>query len=1035
MLFYNTLFAAMTLMFYSIILLCIGIAFASNYDFEEKRMNRVAQMVKTLDVECLPYGVYLKKVAKLDLSSSTWRHVFRIPHLPPPPVRQIKQLCQDIPSVERLIHFYEKTYSTKIGVASKAKLRQAKKSFCGSLSALTDTYSHLLNYTQDKNLELHENLDLMTLNRVDNHKPFQGGWHLSKDAPKSYIATPDNYWQTPSDSITKNTVHSRDKRGLLNIVGKGLKGLFGLSTEQDYDELKQFVNAHSYGLEYLNSKFSAFEGEMRSVLDVHWDRMEFITDVMNKTLHSVHALKTLQRQSDIRWNVKHSMDIVYMHVILEAIGEMVIAHQALMEYQGVMRDRVLTMTRLNQGYLSPELVTVQLIQEAIDGVQPVLHTQYVPFQFAFDDNNYFYSVPLTTYVSDNEYLYIQIQIPLSVLVSNYHVYEVLSVPIKASTSNTHYTQLTNLPTYVGFSEAGDTYTTFNGQFLASCMGHGVKRCPSRVAEISTTVPSCILGLFLQDIEMANTYCTTDLIIAASLAEQILDIGQGQFFLSANATGDSWVLHCPDSRPRVTQPCSSCVVTLGCRCSLKTTSAFISASLQNCNTESASTGIHKAYIPNLIWLSRLSDFSNFEEVSYNMTTSLLDDPALDIPDLPFPTYDDIREFTDKNAMIKTSLDRVLSAASQNKPVYVSKMQEYSEKTRWLFFKYQHALPLALFALVWLAVLTAILAIGGKYLCFLLVALRQFDKTDAASIGADQQTVALSTPFKVCLWYMTVTLTLCAVGQAIRFVLIYRRHLLENRKCYPLKGDEPVTTKIYLKLWTPFRLVTLFIDELVVPNSELVVRPNKPNTLSVKLRYRAWKTTLTVCWAGIKLRHTGGLIIPLPEFVKVPRDLSHLVSKIISENKYQASLIFRTGPLQTEHMFNTEPFPTNERPGIRLNPKPIRYKPSRLPIRKRVPPSGKPRSIRPPHARFNHSRIPHPPPLPHFAHSEWFPNPIYPAASPSSPTDSAQNFEGPPAKKFKFATDDLEDDDLNADIRALFNRFRETEEGENKLEKID
>ena len=910
----------MKLFYFALALLCFcieNIFTTKQQDLEDGRMDLVTTIVHKADVESLPYGVYMKKVAILDLSSSTWKHVFKVPHLPAPPIREIKRLCDTLPNIDKLLELHQGLDARSEDLYKDTHLKYTKKNFCKSLDALTSTYKHLLNYTQQKNMELYQTLDTLTINRLNNYQPLYANWGGRKRTMDHYKP----YWnatrtlrdttkalqqlnRTNQDFKKTQKDLRRVKRGLVDFIGSGLKYLFGLSTQDDYSSLAQTVQGISNRQDYQDSKFLAFESEMRSVTAIHWERMDYITEVVNKTLQDVRKLQRVYRQIEVRWSISNTLNAMYLHIIMEIIGDMVIAHQALVEYQGVMRDRASTMIRLNQGYLSSEIVSVKDIIQATEEITPVLHRDYSPFQFAYGDPNYFYSVPCVTYASDQQYLYIQVQMPLSAQVSNYHVYEVLTVPLKASTSNTHYTQLTNLPMYAGFSESGDTYTTLDDKFLSSCLGHGIKRCPSRIAEISTAIPSCILALFTHDSAMAQNYCTTDLIIATSLAEQILDIGQGKFFLSANATGDNWVLNCPDQRPRITEPCSGCVISLGCRCSLKTTSAFISASLHNCDTNSQTTGIQKQYIPNLIWLAKLQDFSGYSEFQYNMSTFLLEDPASNLPDLPLPSYQDIQAFTDKNSMIRTSLDRVIQAAKHNQPVYVSKMQEFTDQSKWLFFKTKHALPMAFLALIWLTGLTVVFVIFGRYFCFMIVTMKHLETAQAAVLEVTP-TTNLSTTAKACLIYLTVVLTFCTVLQIFWSILKFRDWYIKSRKCYPLTGNEPITTGIYLKLWTPYRLVTLYVDQLVIPNYELNVKPGVSNVISCKVHYLALKVTLHICWSDIVLQHMG-LEISLPTYIKVPRYLTHLTDTIIKDKHYQASLLFKTGPLLHEHKFHTEKF---------------------------------------------------------------------------------------------------------------------------------
>ena len=57
------------------------------------RVSRVVDLVQQPRVTNLPYGVLLKKIRVLDMSSSTWPHIFRIPHVPPLPEMDKYDIC------------------------------------------------------------------------------------------------------------------------------------------------------------------------------------------------------------------------------------------------------------------------------------------------------------------------------------------------------------------------------------------------------------------------------------------------------------------------------------------------------------------------------------------------------------------------------------------------------------------------------------------------------------------------------------------------------------------------------------------------------------------------------------------------------------------------------------------------------------------------------------------------------------------------------------------------------------------------------
>ena len=62
------------------------------------RVSHVVDLVQEPRVTNLPYGVLLKKVRVLDMLSSTWPLIFRIPHVPPLPEIQKYDVCSKLPT-------------------------------------------------------------------------------------------------------------------------------------------------------------------------------------------------------------------------------------------------------------------------------------------------------------------------------------------------------------------------------------------------------------------------------------------------------------------------------------------------------------------------------------------------------------------------------------------------------------------------------------------------------------------------------------------------------------------------------------------------------------------------------------------------------------------------------------------------------------------------------------------------------------------------------------------------------------------------
>ena len=72
----------------------------------EDRVRAITANIPKDTVEALTHGVLFRKVAVLDLSSSEWLHIIRIPQLPPLPKIPKYQLCDKLPQPTHMVHSF-----------------------------------------------------------------------------------------------------------------------------------------------------------------------------------------------------------------------------------------------------------------------------------------------------------------------------------------------------------------------------------------------------------------------------------------------------------------------------------------------------------------------------------------------------------------------------------------------------------------------------------------------------------------------------------------------------------------------------------------------------------------------------------------------------------------------------------------------------------------------------------------------------------------------------------------------------------------
>ena len=610
------------------------------------RVSRVTELVQQERVTNLPYGVLMKKVRVLDMSSSVWPHIFRIAHIPKLPVLKKYRVCRHLPIqlFRNMVHQYFVTnvthpdpYEQEKAYRTIRRIEDKMESFCKHFRQLEINYNTLITQTTAEVQRQHNlmkdlvlpNTHLQKLPTVDTRTQ-----RSPTPAPVFPAASTDSAahtLHTSHQNTTNTTLNKRD----LSFLGKATGNFFGLATTTDLQELWNAIwHLHKNSVN-ISEGLNTFADHMLSISKLDRTRLDHLTQTMEKALHGINNLQRRLKEIQIIDAVDTAYENMIQRILIEAFTDISVLQDAVNNYLTYVQDRILALTSLNHHILSPALVSPAQLETALKGIEQELLHNYVPFRFGFDSLDYFYSVPSTSYLADDNFLYVEIKIPLTVMSAHYHIYEVHSVPLTAGKGTTQYTEISHLPPFLGVSGQGDTYITLDETFLNSCSGIGIQRCDTRIMETSILVPSCILGLFLNDMNMTNQYCHTDLILTPSLPETAIDIGQGSFFISAMDTKSDWVISCPHRKPRTIMACRSCIVTLDCRCNLKTPSAFISASLNGCSNTSSTSGITKTFVPNLMWINNLANFTQKDFDKYLQPAPLNVDPIETLPELPIP----------------------------------------------------------------------------------------------------------------------------------------------------------------------------------------------------------------------------------------------------------------------------------------------------------------------------------------------------------------------------------------------------------------
>ena len=836
----------------------------------DKMDDRVKKLMNTIPeetIEALPYGVMFKKIAVLDMSSSEWPHIIKIPQIPPLPPLPPYSACDRIPRISRLAeHYFE---NITIHQDYYERLEHRRRTLCAAYKDLAFEYNGLM-------------------------------LQVYNDGRRQYQAMKDLVLPNKQSNL-ELALQNRTRRDL-SFLGELTGNFFGLATVSDAKKLRKAVNMIHDDISVIGDQFNMFKEDMISMSTLHTARISHIAGNLNRTMLYLNELTRTSHHMATQIQLDQFWNQLVHELLTRTFTEVSILQDAVLNYRQVIQDRTTAIGWLNDHLLTPGLISPEELRNTLKELEIHLMEHYPTFRFGFQSEQYFYRVPSTSYTADEDFLYIQVKIPLTVMAAHYHVYEVYTVPLPVTGENTQYTQISNLPQYAAFSIQGDAYSLIPQTYLNTCVGVGVQRCPSRQLEISTSVDSCVLGLFLREAEIIQKYCKVDLILTPRIHEMALDIGRGKFFISNVDPDQNWVIACPDSRPRSVPPCRSCIVTLQCKCTLKTSSAFISASLGGCMNMATTSGVDKAYVPNLMWIQRLANFTKEKLPLYNTTTVLKKDPIPGLPALPIPSYLDVQDFVEEDQEIKTSLDQVLKKVKSSKPMYVNKLQQLTSETEFRLFKQFHAIPLAFAGMIWNIILTVFIAyLVRRHRALRALVLSTVVTDDSDATTSESSPMRLSFGYNILLLYLTVVMTVLLLGWIGYLLWKKYQHLQEHRQCYPADSMEVTSARVILKLTMGSKLAMVHMDHLCIPQHQLKLnRPDTQGDLPV-VRWISHRFTskLLIEWKEICLQHKGtSLKIPLPTVVRIRRNLKYLVHSIIRAEHYTLSVIVKTGLDQQE-----------------------------------------------------------------------------------------------------------------------------------------
>ncbi|XP_077869057.1 uncharacterized protein LOC144360018 [Saccoglossus kowalevskii] len=305
------------------------------------------------------YGVLFERVANIDNSLTYWHHTFAIPYLDIPMMSVNESLCSN-----ETVHLIPK--------------------FC-------EEYGE-------------------TLKLVEQQNKFYM-YHISRDERAIRVLFPK--------IEKKNLGNERQKRGLLDFVGKVSKSLFGTATSNDVNILRRHVAALESSTEVMTDQIVAYEDDLNSYVFTTNKRIGNALNGIKENHEAIYSIVSDLSQWRKRLNrMELNQEALEKELNYERRSTHLMFRYAIQRLQALQlleretQRRVSSIDVLLQERLPLQLVGPRVLGDALRAVRKKLRKKYPNFDIAYTNLNYYYHNARVTFRRTDNNVYIKVGIPL-----------------------------------------------------------------------------------------------------------------------------------------------------------------------------------------------------------------------------------------------------------------------------------------------------------------------------------------------------------------------------------------------------------------------------------------------------------------------------------------------------------------------------------------------------------------------------------------------------------------------------------------------
>lgn len=480
-----------------------------------------------------------------------------------------------------------------------------------------------------------------------------------------------------------------DSGGLLSTVGKAISDITGQPTYDDIhaigahicelgDIAKQTANEIKASFKRLSSFESHFDNRYDTAQKEIKNLFKYGSDIQAEftktTLLQVENLQNITQHLYVQQRAMNvTLQISANLQLLESEVDKLVAYTETF-FDGI--------DKLNQGYMSPNLVLPTSIRRLLDHIRNVvIPVSKANLIIAHPNPYFYYNIKKIAFIADDSYMYVTVNVPMYTSGSLMAVYLVQSYQFALADNVNSSTKIVGLPDFIAISADQEWYVEISAAEYTACKGEDLRICPTEKSFQSMSVPTCASALYQDSKEHIKRLC--DVRYTENLLHGFaLRLGAGRYLVSAQHTNEKWNLACPKTGIREVKSCTTCIIEIPCFCSL--VGSFKIESIQNCDVSDDSDFNQPTYFHpvNLHLLLHLYDPDSL--VHINGTTNSIDSKwniSLPIFDIVAYNISQVAESFDENQI---SFDKLMKATLAGGAAYatsvdaaIKQQEDYSD----------------------------------------------------------------------------------------------------------------------------------------------------------------------------------------------------------------------------------------------------------------------------------------------------------------------------------------------------------------------